>query len=974
MLSLVNCIFTKGKLLQKRNGFQQLTSLPMGASATTLTTFNGNLTAIGMNLFAYNESSSQWANKGITRSISLSVEPIVRTSSSQVAPDIAVAGTLCCAVFKDGDGNYKYTILDPLTGQSLIGITFLPNTSSQARVFVLGNYFVITFLVNVGGTPHLQYIAIPLTNISSPFAPRDLSTQVSSLTAGYDGFVSGGMLYIAWDGSDVGNAIRVTRLDLNLIQHNTVAIPTYSSQYMSVTVDSTQSTAVVWVTFYNGSSHNTYTTALNQNLLTILAPTLLVSSTVITELTSVAQNMLMTAFYQVTNSYSYAAIRTDYISSNTCTQAGVVGTPVIVVRSVGLGSKSFLYKTVPYLVASYGGTFQPTYFLLDSQGNVLAKYAYSNGGGYYTTQVLPSVTLTGDIAQVGYLFKDLLQPVNKSVNPASSSSIYSQTGVNLITFNLNSTNLVTSEIGSNLQVAGGILWAYDGVKPVEQDFNVWPEDIAATTSVSGGFLTAQQYFYQVTYEWTDAQGNLHRSAPSIPLAVITTGSTSSNTLNIPTLRLTYKITPNIVRIVIYRWSTSQQEFFQITSITSPLLNDTTVDSVTYVDTQADFSIVGNELIYTTGGVVENIAPTATGIISLYKNRLFLVDAEDPNLLWYSKQVIENTPVEMSDLFTLFVAPTSGAQGSTGAVTALAPLDDKLIIFKRDAIYYITGNGPDNTGANNDFSDPIFITATVGCSNPHSIVFSPQGLMFESDKGKWLLGRNLNTSYIGAPVEAFNANLVLSSLNVPGTNQVRLTLSNNITLMYDYYYEQWGQFSGIPALSSTLYKELHTFLNSFGQVYQELPGTYMDGPNPVLMSFTTAWMNLAGLQGYERAYFFYLLGQYYSPHFLGVSISYDYNPSPSQEVIIAPTNYAPPYGDVLNGNYGQLGPYGGPGNVEQWRIFLKRQKCQAFQIALNETFDRSFGTLPGAGLSFSGLNLVVGAKKAYKPQKAAESIG
>ena len=36
------------------------------------------------------------------------------------------------------------------------------------------------------------------------------------------------------------------------------------------------------------------------------------------------------------------------------------------------------------------------------------------------------------------------------------------------------------------------------------------------------------------------------------------------------------------------------------------------------------------------------------------------------------------------------------------------------------------------------------------------------------------------------------------------------------------------------------------------------------------------VHLAGLQGYQRAYFFYLLGTYFTPHKLGLSISYDYN--------------------------------------------------------------------------------------------------
>ena len=359
-------------------------------------------------------------------------------------------------------------------------------------------------------------------------------------------------------------------------------------------------------------------------------------------------------------------------------------------------------------------------------------------------------------------------------------------------------------------------------------------------------------------------------------------------------------------------------------------------------------------------------------MALFDNRLWLVDSEDKNLLWFSKQVIENTPVEMSDLLTMFIAPTTGAEQSTGPVTALWPLDDKLIIFKENAILYINGTGPDNTGANNQYSQPIFITSTVGCTNQNSIVFTPNGLLFQSNKGIWLLGRDLNSQYIGAPVEEFNSSLVQSAVNVPETNQVRFTLNTGETLMYDYYYDQWGTFVGVPAVSSCIYNGLHTIINKLGAVYQELFESYLDGSNPVLINFVTGWFALAGLQGYQRAYFFYLLGQYLTPHKLQLGIAYDYQDSPSQVSLITPTNGSSNYG--LSGPYGQSSPYGGPGNVEQWRVFLTRQRCQAFQIHLQEVYDPSMGIPAGAGLTLSGLNLIIGAKNSFRPIRAANSIG
>jgi hypothetical protein len=643
---------------------------------------------------------------------------------------------------------------------------------------------------------------------------------------------------------------------------------------------------------------------------------------------------------------------------------------------VGLASKAFIFSDgTIYIIATYGETNQPTYFLIDSIGNVYMRLAYANGGGYEASEVLPTVSLINGSYLFPYLIADLLATVNKGTNlPAGtpSNGIYTQTGINLATFSINTSGQYHSEIAGALHLTGGQLWEYDGVRPVEFGFQVWPENQSVTTSTTGGMIGAGTYYYQFTYEWTDAAGNLQRSAPSIPITITTTGTTSSNTLYVPTLRLTYKIAPNPVRIVGYRWSVAQQVYYQFTSITAPVVNNPAVDLVTIVDTLSDAAILGQTLLYTTGGVVEDIAPPASIDTALFNNRLFLIDAEDRNLLWFSKQVIESVPVEMSDLLTLYIAPTSGAQGSTGPMTAISAMDDKLIIFKKDAIYYINGSGPDNTGANSTFSDPIFITSAVGCDNPSSIVLMPNGLMFQSDKGIWQLGRDLSTSYIGAPVEEFNDDTVMSAQAIPGTNQVRFVLSDQTTLMYDYFFNQWGTFNNIYAISSTLYQGLDTYLNKFGGVYQETPGTYLDGSNPVLMSFTTAWINIAGLQGYERFYFGNLLGTYYSPFILNMGLAYDYNSSAQQNIQIKPDNYVANWGGEAQ--WGSGGPWGGPGNVFSARMFPEKQKCQSFQVSMQEVYDPSFGVPAGQGLTLSGLLLMVGVKRGNRTQSAAKSFG
>lgn len=987
-LGLKNTNFNTGGLLQKRNGFGALPSLD--TSYASLTSYKGNLIGLGTNLSYYNADSQSWAVGGAYFNVKNTVVPLVRNNFTTQALDSVVAPNgLVCSTFQYPNGQPWYTISDKTTGEVIVEQTAIPNAASgQLRVFVLGNYFIITAVSNISGSQHIQYYSIPLTTPSVISAAADITTTLVNSQPGYDGFVVNNTLYLAWYGANAGGGVRARTLTSTLVLTPEVIISSNPAQRMTVTADLTTTLPVIWITSWDSGTGNIYTSAYDHNLVVLLAPTSIVTEASIQAITSAARDNSNVIIWDVIGAYTYTPnARTDHLSTIIVNLDGSHNVAGAFVRGVGLAGKAVQSSIDDkiYVLATYGGPLEPTYFLIDTTGETISKLAASNGGGYVVDQIISNVSHFDNTIYYGYQFRDLLLPVNKSVTSNTSASVYTQSGLNLVRFDLDQNQAVTSEIGNDLQISGGFVWMYDGGTPVEHGFHLYPEDITAVYSTTGGSIVAKPdgvtntdaYAFQVTYEWTDLQGNIHRSAPSVPIFVTTsgTGTTGSVVLNIPTLRITAKTVPNPVRIVIYRWSVANPVFYISTTdfITNPILNNTAIDSVSITITVSDSQIVGNPIIYTNGGVVENIAAPATTVIVPYKSRLFALDSEDRNLLWFSKQVIESTPVEFSDLFTIYVAPTIGTSGSTGDIQTLYPMDDKLIIGKQDALYYIFGNGPDNVGANNDFSDPTFITATVGCANQQSFVMIPDGLMFQSDKGIWLLARDMSTHYIGADVESLtNGATVKTALSIPGTNQVRFTLDSDVTLMYDYFYKVWTSFYGIPGISSVLYQGLHTYLNSAGAIFQETPGLYLDGSNPVLISFTTSWIQLAGLQGYQRAYYFYMLAKFISPHKLNIQIAYDYDPNPTQSTTIMPSNYSGTWGSEAL--WGDGASWGGESSVEQHRVFLMQQKCQSFQITAQEIFDGSYGTAPGAGLTISGLNLVIGTKKGYPVLRASKSFG
>lgn len=1004
-LSLQNSVFTTGNRLTKRNGFGPLASLP--APASYLTTFGGNLTAIGSSLYAYAAGSETWINKGTFVPIDLNVLPVARSAVNQVQCDSVTAlNNFTCTVYTENNNgtlSYKYDVCDSTTGQYIQNPLVIPVASGaisgSPRVFLLGGYFIIAFPNTISATVHLQYIAISVQNPTIIVqANTDLAPAIIySSTVNWDGVVVNGQFFFAYNTTSGGQQVAINYIDQSLTRATATGFASSIATIMSVcagTHSPTSSSFVIFASFWDASGSTGNVVAVDTQLQKVMTATEWLASGSVANVASAAQNGVVTIAYENVHAYSYDSnIGSNFISQNTVTlpatvTTGTLGTPSVVVRSVGLASKGFLVNGTMYFLTAYDGkktgmtpvaAFQPTYFLVSISGNIVAKFAYQNGGGYLTVG-LPQAQIVGSTANIAYLYKDLITSVNKTQGVASAAGVYSQTGVNLAMIGFDSNALSGAEIGQNLNLSGGYLYAYDGQTITEQNFHLYPDSIEATWATTGGSIQAQPdgstntnaYFYQVIYQWTDAQGDIINSGVSIPIPVTTTGSGSTGSITIdgPYLRLTNK---NNVKIVIYRWSIENETYFQVTSLTNPVLNSTTADSWSFVDTNADAAILGNGDIYTTGGVIENTGTSACKSLTLFDTRLWAISAEDQNLLLFSKQVANDIPVEMSDLLTYYVAPNAGAAASTGPAKCLAPMDDKLCIYKNEAIYYINGTGPDITGSNSGYpGSPIFITSAVGSENQRSIVLTPNGLMSQSDKGIWLLGRDLSTAYIGAAVEAFNSDTVTSAFVIPATTQVRFTLNdNNTTLMYDYFYNQWGTFVNTNAVSSCIYNGLHTFVSSLGGIYQETPGAYLDNGSPVLLSFTTSWLNLAGLQGYMRAWALFLLGQYHTPHKLQVSIAYNYNSSPAQTTLITPTNFsssvASPFGD-------QPSPFGSSDNIESWRVLLAQQRCTSVQISLNEIFDSTMGVQAGAGLTLSGMNLVVAMKKGWRSQSAAHSAG
>jgi hypothetical protein len=493
-----------------------------------------------------------------------------------------------------------------------------------------------------------------------------------------------------------------------------------------------------------------------------------------------------------------------------------------------------------------------------------------------------------------------------------------------------SDNFVNTVQSNTLLVVGGILQGYDGVSTTELGFHLYPENVLCTPNGSDGFLSTGTYQYMVQFEWTDNYGQIYRSAPSIPISV-QVAATNHVTIAIPTLRLTSKQTP--ISVVIYRTAANGVSFNRVTSTIAPLLNSLSANLVSFTDTLSDATASANELNYTAGNVLANIAPPANSIITTYNNRVFLAGLSDKLLMWYSQTTVDNSnqntiPPQFAQELTMAVDPRGGD------ITGLGLLNQVLVIYKQNNIFTIQGNGPDATGNNNDYGDPTLITSDVGCINDNSIVIMPLGLMFQSAKGIYLLDQSLNLTYIGAPVEKFNSYTITSSVLNTTANQVIFTTLQGLALVYDYYMQQWSTWTNHYAMDAVMYNGNFTFVNSIGQVYVQNQSKFTDGSSPQYLSWTTPNFAFTGIQAYQRVFRVFILGTYKGPgHTLNVSVAYDYNDNYTQFATINPyVNVSTWGGDT---NWGDSQFWGGQYQIYEFRVDFAIQKCTAIRLQISD---------------------------------------
>lgn len=410
------------------------------------------------------------------------------------------------------------------------------------------------------------------------------------------------------------------------------------------------------------------------------------------------------------------------------------------------------------------------------------------------------------------------------------------------------------EAGDCLYLAGGLMQQFDGNSFVEAGFLRFVESdtIGVAQSAVGGLrLTLlAKYYYRIIPETYNARGEPDLGTDTGPVATFTlTGANDTLTVTVPTITMTRKRATNTVvashqtarnNIVfgIYRTAANPTStaapFYRVGQVT----NDPAADQVTFVDGTPDSDITDNEEIYLGSGEQSHTIAPIAHIMCEGNGRVFLAgDTERQQAVFFSLLRQPGDPLAFN-LAMSIIMPDHG-----GAITALAVMNEALIVFKERAIYRVRGAGPDNTLATGSFFDPELVTNDIGCEGQRSVVVTPFGVMFKSARGFQLLDPGYQVEYVGAPLEGLPGNDNPNAPGSPITGAVLLPMDQQVRFsgagvwIYDYWNKVWSLFSnsGLFSGPSVEWNGAVAGAAAAGVQYEDDAAAYSLGPMRLVLA-------------------------------------------------------------------------------------------------------------------------------------------
>lgn len=1003
---LENAVFTEHGSIKKRWGYDAKKPVAMDGSQfrsyyggsqlsyshlpIDLSSWNGALLAGTDNdLFSWSDSADRWVTHGFCPAISVSTEPVPSITGEQQMGDSISNGILTAYIWQDSrdSTSVRASIVDAVTGFVYVHDYSLDTNGRIPRCGLVDGRIILIWLDGTANT--IESVAISNTDPEGSIAatPGTIESSISSSDV-YDVVVSGDKTWLAVmttdleiheigiDGLSYLNVSRDVATEFTITAAN-ISVISIAHVYGADGPDGTMLLNIVgctsagasgfWVkqndgdlTAGTGAAFSCTTSGTVNNL--SLVQTLGESTTTETP----------TVVYEIDHA---SAWNTKVVFEDA--DGGVTKT----VLHAGLASRGALIGDSGHVVLNYTSPgLQHCYVLHSIAGGPVARFAYGDAGAAFSNGQLPALhssdavnfnfaaLMRRRISTLGQAFESegSGDPSAGASTSPSDIATFENTEIAKYVFTY---GLATrsAEVGSSTYLVKGALRTFTGATCEESAPLLFPEDVTIEDEGETGsqLLPADgTYLYRVYYERVRPNNELTRSLSlTFKYTVGATAATASLTL--PTLTHTMMEADGDWRIAVYRTEANKTDLFYLvtnpdltvsTGVNRYVANETDVNDVNLLDDMLDADLIKNKICPQSQGVLPVVQPAPGTIIGEANDRLFLAGGEyDTGVIGPSLLIFPGEPVLFSDELRFSV------EEEGGEIEAMGALDGVLVVFKERRVYAVSGQGPSDAGGGQDFNVQR-VTTDVGCTQPGSVVETPEGLMFQSAKGLYIINRSFDTEYIGWPVETFNEQCIVSAEVIPNSNIVVFLTSSGQSLSYDYFFKQWSSWTGHAGLDAINIGNDYHYLRSDGKVRTRNEDAYLDDGQWYSMRLRTAPIRLDSIQDYMRVRRLNIVGEYLSSHRLQMKVFNNRDPFPFETRIFEPDDVIDLelWGDADVELWGDadLELWGGtPGDTDyQFQHKFKRQKVQYLRL---EFQDLQTGAAPGQSYELAEMNFDIG---------------
>ena len=469
--------------------------------------------------------------------------------------------------------------------------------------------------------------------------------------------------------------------------------------------------------------------------------------------------------------------------------------------------------------------------------------------------------------------------------------------------------------------------------------NARGEPTSATFNIQViAFDAAKQalYSYAAVYKWIDGNGKEHFSGVILKrirlvgkIGEFYQGAQIAVNVTVDKIRITDKV-PVVVEI--YRTQANLNSRHRVAQI--DFLDDDQV--VQFTDAVQDSQIASNELVYVSNTVSSNIQPEGATTMQVFPYHLLIAGmGNDKRRLLVSRQFAEesvrNVPVEF-DFGTSYVFPED--------ILSIKRIEGLCVVFTVSRIFLL--NISRFVGATDvqQISQivPVELQTSRGIvpDSKNAIVRLPEGLIFKSINGIYMITRSNTLEYVGRNVEQFNQYRCLKAALSNKRKEVYFLLENDKILIFNLDFKRWSIIDADDVKDITVFRG-DLIVLKFGKMYAYQTDAFRLGSSGELLDshlkrviIETQWVQVNQINGFSLLRELILLGNYNNLSRAKVTVHYDFNDSDFDTYFL----------DLNNRS-----------ELERVRIQLKRYKCSAFKVII-EAYTRKSCSFSGFTIEYS----------------------